>query len=60
MRLELENDDIAQELVTTRITLNTQLQRVTDITTSTTPMYKGQLSFIVDSASLQIYLFTTK
>ena len=28
MRLELENDDIAQELVTTRITLSTQLERV--------------------------------
>ena len=31
MRLELENDDIAQELVTTRVTLNTQLQRVSQI-----------------------------
>lgn len=28
MRLELENDEIAQELVTTRITLTTQLNKV--------------------------------
>ena len=50
MRLELENDDIAQELVTTRITLNTQLQRVTNIIISTSLLYKWRLSSIVDFA----------